>query len=459
MDSLFDKDNNKFYPENQEGNIEYKWRLDTKNELGYKKLISQMMWRINEGYELYGEKKAGYLIGIYDDGSLGELSVDQLIKSINIFKDLLKTIDVKIRDEEIKMINTSYIYYANIIKEDNIKINEKNLVIIGEQKSGKTTLISQMCYNSNIKNYVLKHVHEKISGTTTDIKKEIIGIKQNKIINYADYGGWDDIIYNSDIVINIYDIPVLNIKSIINYLLGIDPDYIIITYNNIIDKINKPDLKFYADFCQYYDIKYKFINYDSIKNYDKNIFNNILFDISKYNKNNTLIKSNSSIFRILDHYDIPEKGYIITGIQIENNFESDQNAFLIVGQNNYAIKIKSIHKKTIKCDKINQNESGSFNIELLNKNKLKITKNSYIINKNISNNNNYKIKLNKNNIINKMYNGTYDITIFNGNCCYEKNIKIIDNQFDILDIVLQDTKIIICIDNNIEFTNLILCKI
>ena len=66
MDSLFDITNNKFYPENQEGHIEYKWRLDTKNNLGHKKLLSQMMWRINEGYEMYGEKKAGYLLGVIE---------------------------------------------------------------------------------------------------------------------------------------------------------------------------------------------------------------------------------------------------------------------------------------------------------------------------------------------------------------------------------------------------------
>lgn len=455
MDTIFDKSNNKFYPENQEGHIEYKWRLDTKNELGHKKLISQMMWRINEGYELYGEKKAGYLIGVYDNGNLGELSVDQLITSINIFKDLLKTTDVKIISEEIKMINTSYIYYANIIKEDNIKINEKNLVIIGESKSGKTTLISQLCYDSNIKDYVLKHVHEKISGTTTDIKKEIIGIKQNKIINYSDYGGWDDIIHNSDIIINIYDIPVLNIKSIINYLLGIDPDYVIICYNDVIDKINKSDLKFYSDFCQYYDIKYQFINYDSIKNYDKNIFNNILFDISKYNKLN--INKNYSLFRIIDYYNIPDKGIIVSGLQINHEFKDNDEAYFVTNNNTYKIIIKTIHKKMIKTTNIQSGESGSFNIEFIdkfNKNNAKLSKNSYIIDKIIDCKKKYKLKSNK--IIFGQY---YNVTIFNGNMTYNTKIEIIDNiiYFD-SDIFIQDNKMILSL-NNLDFNDLILCVI
>ena len=82
MNSLFDTSNNKFYPENQDGNVEYKWRLDTKNNLGQKKLLTQMMWRINEGYELTGIHHAYYLLGVYDNGNLGELTVDELIKSI-----------------------------------------------------------------------------------------------------------------------------------------------------------------------------------------------------------------------------------------------------------------------------------------------------------------------------------------------------------------------------------------
>ena len=460
MDTLFDKSNNKFYPENQEGNIEYKWRLDTKNELGHKKLISQMMWRINEGFELIGEKKAGYLIGVYDDGSLGELSVDKLIDSINIFKNIIKKADVKIKNEEIKMINESYVYYATIIKEDNIKINEKNLIIIGESQSGKTTLISQMCYNSNIKNYVLKHIHEKISGTTTDIKKEIIGIKQNKIINYSEYGGWDDIVQNSDIVINIYDIPVLNIKSIINYLLGIDPDYIIICYNDILDKINKPDLKFYSDFCQFYNIKYQFVNSELIRNYDKNYFNDILFNISNFYKDK--LNKNYGLFRIIDYYNIPEKGIIVSGLQINNEFKDNDEVYFVTNNNTYKIIIKSIHKKMIKTTNIKSGESGSFNIEFIdkfniNKNNTKLSKNSYIIDKNDyikECKKEYNFKNNK--IINGKYNNTI---IFNGNMIYNTKIEIKDNMIYIeSDIFIQDNKLIFSI-NNLEFNDLILCML
>jgi hypothetical protein len=448
MDSLFDITNNKFYPENPEGNIEYKWRLDTKNNLGHAKLLTQLLWRINEGYELNGIKEAEYLIGVYDNGKLGELSVDTLIKSINILKKIITEINLIIISEEIKNINNSYVYYAKIKKEDKLKINEKKIVVIGEQQSGKTTLISRLCYDSNITKYVLKHEHEKISGTTTDIKKEIIGIKNDKIINYSDYGGWDDIALNSNIIINIYDIPVINLKSIINYLLGINPDFIFICFKNE----NSLETKFYIEYCRFYNIQYQLIDFNKIINFDKEYLNNIIINVSKLNYINTLNDINSKIFRIIDYYDIPEKGLILSGLQINKEFNENDNCILINGQNYYDINIKCIHKKTIKVNQINENESGSFNIEFINKNKHKLSKNSYIIDNTIDNiiktNKKYKIKMNK-----SLENGIYKMNIFNCNFSYnDVSFEIINDEIEFIDdIYIQDKKILMQINNNNNF--------
>ena len=456
MDSLFDITNNKFYPEDPEGNIEYKWRLDTKNNMGQKKLLTQMMWRINEGYENTGEKIAYYLLGVYDNGDLGGLTVDELIKSINILKDVVKfNNELQIVTEDIKQIRNSYIYYCQIKLIKTNKIYEKKIIVIGELQSGKTTLISQLCYNSNHKSYVLKHVHEKITGTTTDIKKEIIGIHKDNIINYSDYGGWDDIVKNSDIILNIYDIPVTNIKVIINYLLGINPDYMFICYKTDIKQI-----EFYIDFCKYYNINYNIIDYNKIKNYDREYFNNILLNIAsiKCNDNSDNLidtENNTSIFRVIDNYDICEKGRIVTGIQINKHFIENDRGILVSGNNKYDIIIKSIYKKTIKYDNIISGESGSFNIDIINDDKkIKINKNSYIIDKiKTYNNKIIRIHLNKN-----INNGIYNIILFNGNFMYdifgieiEDNIIIINTD----DYYLQDKKIIICMDYNISFDNIV----
>jgi GTPase len=467
MDTLFDKENNKFYQENNDGNTEYKWRLDTKNMMGQKKLLTQMMWRINEGLELTGDNIAHYLLGVYDNGNLGGLSVDDLIKSINILKNVINSTDeLCIDNEEIRNINNSYVYYCDIkIKKKDKILNEKNILVLGESCSGKTTLISQLCYNSNHKSYVLKHLHEKITGTTTDIKKEIIGISKNNIINYSDYGGWDEITTHSDTILNVYDIPVINIKTILNYLLGIDPHFIFICAKDI----ESHDIRFYIDYCRYYNIPYEIVMHTQIINYDKDYFNKILFDISLIKDNSDIILEDTSVFRIIDYYDIPEKGLIVSGNQINNKFCEGDNVILVSGNIHYDIKIKSIHKKTIKYETIHQGESGSFLIGLEGDNKIKINKNSYIINK-FDKNNLVDNKLVDNNLVDKhiciqidknISDGIYNIILFNGNYSYDIiDIEIKENKFQIdKKYYLQDKKILCIIDNNLCFDSIVYCLI
>lgn len=457
MEKLFDRSSGKFYPENDDGDTEYKWRLDTKNELGHKKLYSQMLWRMNEGFELNGIKKANYLIGVYDNGKLGGLSVDELINSINILKIITNQNNLNIINEEIKNINGSNIYYAEIIqKQNNISYIEKHLVIIGEPQSGKTSLISQLCYNCNHKKYVLKHDHEKQTGVSTDIKKEIIGIKNNSLINYCDYCSWDDIAKNSDIIINIYDIPVLNLKTIITYLLGINPDHIIIISKS--ESLTQ-DIRFYIDFCVYYNIDFTNKNINDIINYNHESFNKILFNIANSNiKENTLLDNKINLFRIIDYYDIPEKGLIVSGKMDINSFKEYDIVYLINQNEKSKIKLNSICKKTINSNEIFENNSGSINISFIDK-KIKISKHSFIINDN-------HLKLSK--IINfesmtNIIDGNYNIIIFNRNYNINTECNIIDNKiiFD-RDIYLQDKNFIILITkkiNTYNFDDLILCKV
>ncbi len=72
--TIYNEEDKIFMEENDEGNIEYKWRLDYKNEYSLKKLVSQMLWRLNEGNERYGRYEAHYLLGVYDNGTPGKLS-------------------------------------------------------------------------------------------------------------------------------------------------------------------------------------------------------------------------------------------------------------------------------------------------------------------------------------------------------------------------------------------------
>ncbi len=452
FDNLFIPEENKFYPEDHDGNVEYKWRLDTKNDLGVKKLTTQMMWRLNEGYENTGIREAHYLLGVYDNGSLGKLTEEELQNTINVFKDSIKPYNIEIQKEIIKCIDNSYVYYALVIQNNNLDvIKEKNVIIIGDPQSGKTSLISNICYDANVRDHILKHVHEKINGITTDIKKEIIGIKNNKIINYVDYCGWDEIVKNSEYIINIYDIPVINMKTIINYILGIMPEHMIIISKNV-EYSN--DVKFYIDFCEFYNISYNLINSNDLLKYDKKMFTDIFKNINNINNINNIkninkenmINNYESIFRINDYYDIPERGYIVSGIQKNNSFNIGDECFLNIGDEVYKIKIKSIHKKNINFKNINSGESGSINFELIDKSvKIKLSKNAYITN--IFDNKN----INTINIISnkKIDYGFYNIRLYNGNTYCDMIGKIKDNLIEFESpIKLHDKNLIISIGLN-----------
>jgi GTPase len=451
FDKLFIPEENKFYPENHDGNVEYKLRLDTKNDLGVKKLTTQMMWRLNEGYESTGIREAHYFLGIYDNGHLGKLTEEDLQNTINVFKDSIKQYNIEIQSEFIRLIEGSYIYYALVVQNNNLEnIKEKNVIIIGDPQSGKTSLISNICYDANVRDQILKHVHEKINGITTDIKKEIIGIKNNKIINYVDYCGWDEVAKNSDYIINIYDIPVINFKTVINYILGIMPEHMIIISKN---EDYSDDVKFYIEFCQFYKVSYDVINSNDLLKYDKKIFTDIFTNINNI-YSDYMIDLKESIFRINDYYDIPERGYIVSGIQKNNSFSVGDICFLNTSDEVYKIKIKSIHKKNINFKSIGSGESGSINFDLIDKNvKIKLSKNSYITNiLNNKNINNIKIQSNKK-IENNLY---YDFKIYNGNTYYNRIGKVIDNDIEFNESVrIYDRNIIIIINS----INVYLCKI
>src|SRR5436190_11039917 len=75
----------KLIPEpDKKGNIEYKLRLDKKDTKKRDNMISQMLWRMNEGRNLYGKYEANYILGIHDDGTFSNMTEHELITTMNI---------------------------------------------------------------------------------------------------------------------------------------------------------------------------------------------------------------------------------------------------------------------------------------------------------------------------------------------------------------------------------------
>ena len=71
-----------FKPEDDEGYIEYKLRLDHIDKQKIDKMTTQMIYRLNEGKLLTGKYVAYYLIGVDDDGTTGYINKDILLFKI-----------------------------------------------------------------------------------------------------------------------------------------------------------------------------------------------------------------------------------------------------------------------------------------------------------------------------------------------------------------------------------------
>ena len=227
------------------------------------------------------------------------------------------------------------------------------LVIIGNSGVGKSSIIGSLCYNikdngNGLSRYnIFRYKHERVNGITTNLKTELLGIKNNEMINYNSYQDniWENISINSDILINIIDTPGNNIYTSIFGLLTYEPDHIIIVTS--IDDTD--DFSKYIDFAKKLNIPYSIIinkvdlidNFKQFKNIipfscvtheNINCFNNIFNKIKTVNK----IKKDSNNyndkeFLINDVIFIPDIGIIVSGIVKSGVIEVNDNLMIVWG--------------------------------------------------------------------------------------------------------------------------------
>ena len=185
------KNNGSLEEEIEQGAIEYKLRLDKMSNSSLKKIESQMLWRINEGKIIYNIYKAYYVIGIHDNGQLGNINSDIIENSILVIKKICENANLKVDYIfKYKYEKDCMIAIILIKKTINKHIPELNIFLLGNTNTNKTTLLGNLCYDSIDDNkgksrlLILKHKHELSSGKSSSIHHEIIGINDNKIINY-----------------------------------------------------------------------------------------------------------------------------------------------------------------------------------------------------------------------------------------------------------------------------------
>lgn len=421
IDLLYLPSEGKLIPESDRtGNIEYKLRLDRKEVKQCENMVSQMLFRMNEGRNKYGRYEANYILGVHDDGTFSDINEHVLLNSINVLKGVVKKANSKIISEKIYVFPGNKLMAHILIRIDYKERNlpESNIMILGPTGVGKSSLMGRLTYgqkddgNGFTRKLVLRHAHEKITGSTSCLKYDTIGFFGNNIINYSMGIEFNmENIYNaSDRLINLIDIPgdfESYSKTIMYSICSIQPDNIIIcipcknTKEYIDDHIEI--YKFIGYVCLMYDIqpilvmtKYDLVDdkepeldigsifndlvinriikvsnitdygYDdlieelsrTLENSDSNL--HIIKHITKQNKEEYCFKDR--MFIINDVFSIPDTGTIYHGTLKYGILNVDDMVDILCHGNITKNKIKSIHRKTLNVDRLLSGESGSITL-------------------------------------------------------------------------------------------------
>lgn len=423
----------------EEGNIEYKLKITFENDINnsrFKKLTSQLQWRMNEGKQMYSKYTATYILGITNDGKIGNQTEEIIDESIKNLKMITLNCNSQIISIKKELFNEKY-YIAEVIivRLDDKFIKELRVCFVGESASGKTTTVAHLC-SGHLDNgegsggkIIMKHAHEQLSGSSSSIVHEMIGYKDNTLINYKSqiFSSWEKIVNLSDFVVSLIDLPGKE-KYIRTTLYGIqsrNPHIVFLTidsskgyindetYNllellqknklNIIilfTKINKNEnitnaFKFYDKLTEFdadtYSPDNKLLNYIKISNktgygFDKihQLFNYFV-DNNIYNDYDPKISPSrfiiGDIYSQCNEFTSNNKIIIASGLMKSGNINGGEVLYVGPYENKfYQIKIINIHKKQIDSKTLYANEYGSLEIEFVNEiipldNHMIITKN------------------------------------------------------------------------------------
>ena len=198
-------------PENEDGNVEYKLKLDKSSDDRIKELTSQMRYRCEQG-----EGECFYNLGVEDNGTLFGLTdeeYEETIKILNIIAEknnysvqILTKTPVKSKNKNV---------YEVLIRENNSKYIDIKVCVAGNVDASKSTTIAclvtgQLDNGRGLSRMsVFNYVHELKTGRTSSISHEILGYDhKGAVVNYQSINklSWNEIVSRSSKIISFFDL-------------------------------------------------------------------------------------------------------------------------------------------------------------------------------------------------------------------------------------------------------------
>ena len=348
------------------GNIEYKLKIKPNSKHRFQQLTTQLKWRLSEG-----NGKAEYYLGVYDDGTIGNISKETLKESIEYIKQICNEINSSIRNvETMEFIdNDKQIHnWYKVKMQNNIeKIKDYRIIFIGPSQSGKTTLISNLANdiidngNGSTRSMVFNHKHEIYSGITSSISIEKMEINRKNVKS----------------VYHLIDTPGNKkyLKTTTRSILKYKPDLVFLCVNAT--KVNEKDIIFFKKLIDFYSLEFKVLlmKTDLVKTQQK--LNKARSTIIQLLSNNEMQDNDASIIEIDNtHEDYENLLNVLKKVKSNHELTNDD----MVIQTCKTIKIPNIGKIHIglTTDKINiENDYYLSNSEIINK-KIKIDSMYYL---------------------------------------------------------------------------------
>jgi len=264
--------------EDDDGNVEYKWKLVGVNDERFKHLVTQMSYRLSEG-----QGEAIYELGIRDNGFPEGLEEDEMNESIDTIKRMAAELhadvsvicekevgDIVSKDkaaasdkkadsgtEQTATTTTPTTTPVEPVTESTTGQKKKKVVellvrkfgdeqymdlrlaVCGNVDSGKSTLIGVLTRGQLdngrglARSNVFQHKHEIETGRTSSIAHQIMGYdSKGEIVNYSLFGtpSWKEIIEKSAKVITFIDLAGHEkyLKTTVFGFTGNIPDYAVV---------------------------------------------------------------------------------------------------------------------------------------------------------------------------------------------------------------------------------------
>lgn len=211
--ALTNNTNGDLLPEDDEGAIEYKWRLVNPSPDRFIQLVTQLNFRLSEG-----NGEAIYELGVEDNGRKKGLSAVNLAASLDTLTRMAHELGAEtqlVREAEGKEGRIAQVLVRKVPKalEDYLDIR---IAVAGNVDSGKSTLVGVLTGSGGLDNgrglarsQIFTHKHEIETGRTSAVSQAIIGFAPNgDVVNYSSVRNltWSDVVEKASRVITLLDL-------------------------------------------------------------------------------------------------------------------------------------------------------------------------------------------------------------------------------------------------------------